>query len=244
MTSTLGGGDVGNGNGNSDDNKILPFPKTDEERRALRKAKQALEKQRLINVFIDEAGGDQALFRTYDSIAFADLIVASHRETWPVRSKQFRHSYLRYLQREFDRLVREDQPLVAMAVKASMSKTAVNNAIDDFERRAICSTTEREVHVRVAEYKGELYIDLCNSEWQAVRITSARWSVIDAPPVRFQRTTGMLEIPQPMRDGKVESLREFLNVLDLVHPRIAARRLRRFGGQAGRDEAARQGHGR
>jgi hypothetical protein len=33
-------------------------------------------------------------------------------------------------------------------------------------------------------------------------------------------------------------------VLDLVHPGIAARRLRRFGGQAGRDEAARQGHGR
>jgi ABC transporter substrate binding protein len=31
-------------------------------------------------------------------------------------------------------------------------------------------------------------------------------------------------------------------VLDLVQPGIAARRLRRFGGQAGRDEAAWQGH--
>jgi hypothetical protein len=33
-------------------------------------------------------------------------------------------------------------------------------------------------------------------------------------------------------------------VLDLVDPGIAARRLPRFDGQAGRDEAARQGHGR
>jgi hypothetical protein len=29
-------------------------------------------------------------------------------------------------------------------------------------------------------------------------------------------------------------------VLDLVQPRVAARRLRRFGGQAGRDEAERE----
>ena len=39
------------------DDNVVQFPKTAEERRALRKAKEALEKQRLINVFIDEAGG-------------------------------------------------------------------------------------------------------------------------------------------------------------------------------------------
>ena len=130
MTSTSGGGgDVGNGG----DDKVVEFPKTPEERRALRKAKDDLEKQRLINVFIGEqGGGDQALFHTRDGTAFADLIVGGHRETWPVRSKQFRYHYLRYLQRQFDRLAAdEDQPLLALAMKHSMSKTAVNHAIDD-----------------------------------------------------------------------------------------------------------------
>jgi hypothetical protein len=208
MTSTLGGGgDVGNGG----DDKVVQFPKTEAERAALRKAKENLEKQRLVNTFIDEAGGDQALFHTPDDVAYADLIVVGHRETWPVRSKQFRYAYLRYLQREFDRLVKEEQPIDAMVVKGQMRKAAVNEAVDDFERRAICSTTAREVHVRVAEHKGELFIDLCNAEWQAVRITSARWNVVESPPVRFQRTSGMLALPVPERGGKVETLREFLN---------------------------------
>jgi hypothetical protein len=93
MASTLG---AGGGESNGGNGEVVPFPKTAEERRALRKAKENQEQQRLVNVFIDEAGGDQALFHTRDGVAYADLIVAGHRETWPVRSKQFRFAYLRY----------------------------------------------------------------------------------------------------------------------------------------------------
>ena len=209
MTPVAGGG----GDDNTGD-RVVQFPKTAEERRALRKAKEDLEKQRLINVFIDEQGGsDQALFHTRDGVAYADLIVAGHRETWPVRSRQFRHHYLRYLQRQFDRLVADEtQPLLALAMKASMSKTAVNHAIDDFERRAICSTVTRDVHVRVAGHDGEIFIDLGNDAWEAVCVTSAGWRVVTAPPVRFRRTDGMLPLPIPGRGGKVETLRLFLNV--------------------------------
>jgi hypothetical protein len=194
---------IGDGGG---DDKVVVFPKTAEERRALRKAKEDLEKQRLVNTFINEAGGDQALFHTRDGVAYADLIVAGHRETWPVRSRQFRHAYLRYLQGQFGRLVGEEQPLLAMVRKATMSKTAVNHAIDDFERRAICSTITRNVHVRVAGHDGQIYIDLCNDAWEAVRVTSAGWRVVTSPPVRFQRTDGMLLLPIPERGGKIETL--------------------------------------
>ena len=85
------------------DDKVVAFPKTAEERRALRKAKQDIERQKLVNLFIDEAGND-ALFSTADGVAFADLIVAGHRETWPIRSKQFRYEYIRYLKRQFEQL--------------------------------------------------------------------------------------------------------------------------------------------
>ena len=218
VTSTLGGdGNDDNGGGA----KVVEFPKTPEERRALRKAKESAERQRLINTFIDGVDG-QGLFHTPDGVAYADLIVGGHRETWPVRSKQFRHSYLRYLQRQQERLLTENDPLRAMVMKASMTKSAVNNVIDDFETRAIVAPTTREVYVRVAEHKGELYIDLCNAEWQAVRITSTKWSVVDAPPVRFRRADGMLELPMPTRIGKVEALRPFLNCTAADFPLIVA----------------------
>ena len=205
-----------------DANKIVSFPKTPEERRALRKAKDDLEKQRLVDVFIDEAGGDQALFHTRDDVAYADLIIAGHRETWPVRSKQFRHAYLRYVQRQFNRLVSEDQPLLAMAMKSSLSKAAVNHAIDDFERRAICSTVTRDVHVRIAGHGDEIYIDLCNDDWSVIRITAAGWSIVESPPVRFERTSGMLPLPIPERGGKIEVLRPLLNTTDADFPLVIA----------------------
>src|SRR5262245_8461226 len=120
--------------------KVVTFPTTPEERRALRKAKQDRERQHLVNVFIDEAGGDRALFRTPDNIAYADLIIAGHRETWPIRSIQFRYAYVRYLRQQLDRLL-DTEPMMALVAKAAMSKAAVNAALDDFETRAICSST-------------------------------------------------------------------------------------------------------
>jgi hypothetical protein len=200
-------GDDG-GVSNGDDN-VVQFPRTAEERRALRKAKEDLERQRLVSTFIEN---DEALFHTRDNVAYADLIVGGHRETWPVRSKQFRHSYLRYLQGQFGRLVNEEQPLQAMVMKGTMGKAQVNYAIDDFERRAICSTVKRDVNVRVAGCGDEIYIDLCNDAWEAIRVTSAGWHVVTSPPVRFRRTDGMLSLPIPERGGRVETLKSFLNV--------------------------------
>jgi hypothetical protein len=203
-------GNIGGSNGNVGGDNIAQFPKTAEERRALRKAKQDREKQRLINIFIDEAGGEQALFRTRDGVACADLIIAGHRETWPVRSKQFRYAYLQYLRRQVDQLI-DQESVLAPVVKSGTSKTAINAAIDEFETRAICSSTVRDVRVRTAEHGGDIYIDLCDADWQAVRVTAHSWSVVESPPVRFQRTKGMLPLPFPERGGKIETLRPFLN---------------------------------
>ena len=65
------------------DDKIVQFPLTSEERQALRRQKQELQRQRLIHCFIDEANGEQALFHTSDGTAYADLIIEGSRQTWP-----------------------------------------------------------------------------------------------------------------------------------------------------------------
>jgi hypothetical protein len=175
----------------------------------MRKLQQDRERQKLVNVFVEE---DRALFRDANGVAYADLIIKGHRETWPIKSKEFRSAYVGYLRRQLDRLVAEGS-ILAVGVKAAMSKSAVNTAIGDFEIRAISSTSAvRTVHVRVAGYGGDIYLDLCNANWEAVRVTAAGWSIVADPPVRFRRTHGMQPLPYPERGGTIEALRPFLNV--------------------------------
>lgn len=199
MASSTGGGD----------DKLVAFPNA-AERAALRKARQDLERQKLVNLFIDEAGSD-ALFSTGDSVAFADLIIAGHRETWPIRSKQFRYEYIRYLRRQFEQLTGTGTVL-ALTMERSLMKSAVNAAVDEFEMRAICSRSTREVHVRVAADGDHLYIDLVDPDWHAVQVTAAGWSVVQSPPVHFRRTSGMRPLPFPERGASIDALRPFLNI--------------------------------
>jgi hypothetical protein len=193
------------------DDKVVEFPRTAAERQALAKAKQDRERQQLVNQFVDETG--QRLFHTPEGVAYADLIIGGCRQTWAVRSKQFRFAYCKYLQREIDRLMREGSVMASM-LKASLSKRRVNEAIEDFEMRAITSDTEREVHLRVAADSGDLYIDLCDRDWQAIRIMGAGWQIVQSPPVRFRRTRGMQSLPIPERGTSISALRPFLNVRD------------------------------
>ena len=151
------------------------------------------------------------LFATADGAAFADLIVAGHRETWPIRSKQFRYEYIRYLKRQHERLT-EAGAILALTVGLSLRKSAVNAAIDEFEMRAIGSRATREVHVRVAAEADAVYIDLADADWHAVRVTAMGWSIVQSPPVRFRRSSGMQPLPFPERGIAIDRLRPFLNV--------------------------------
>jgi hypothetical protein len=190
---------------------VVQFPATAKEREALRRAKQEAEKQRLVNLFIDEAAGDQALFHTPAGECFADLIIEGIRQTWPVRSKRFRAEYIRYLRRQFERLAGADEPLAA-TFGPTLKKSAINAAIDDFELRATASSIEREVYVRVAGDR-DIYIDLGDPKWHAVHVTADGWKIVQSPPVRFRRPIGMRALPFPERGASISVLREFFAVV-------------------------------
>jgi hypothetical protein len=137
------------------------------------------------------------LFHTPDRTAFADLMIAGHRETWPIRSKGFRL----WLAAQFFE-----------ATEGAPSTEAVQSALGVIEARARFNAPERVVHVRVGGLDGRLYLDLCDEAWRAVEIDDIGWRVIDDPPVRFRRAAGMRALPAPLPGGSVDSLRAFLNV--------------------------------
>jgi hypothetical protein len=142
-----------------------------------------------------EACGD--LFHTASGIAFADLLVDGHRETWPIRSRRFR-SWLR--RRYYE------------ATGGALSGQAISTELDLLEARAQFDAPERSVHVRVAEHEGHIYLDLADEHWRAVEIGPDGWRVNNCPQVRFRRPAGMLPLPVPQPGGSIETLLPFLNL--------------------------------
>jgi hypothetical protein len=137
------------------------------------------------------------LFHTSEGAGFADLEINDHRETWPIRSKGFR----RWLARSFFE-----------ATGGAPSSDALQSALNVIEATAHFDAPECAVHVRVGGLGARMYLDLCDESWRAVEIDAAGWRVIDNPPVRFRRASGMRALPSPMSGGSIDTLRSFLNV--------------------------------
>jgi hypothetical protein len=137
------------------------------------------------------------LFHGPDGTGFADLDVNGHRETWPIRTKGFR----RWLARRFFE-----------ATGGAPSSEALQSAMNVIEAKAHFDAPERVVNIRVGGLEGKLYLDLGDEAWRAVEIDTAGWRVIDNPPVRFRRASGMQPLPMPVRGGSIAALRSFLNV--------------------------------
>jgi hypothetical protein len=137
------------------------------------------------------------LFHAPNGTGYADISINGHRETWAIRSQGFR----RWLMREFYK--RDGNVPNANAMQAALGL---------IEAMAHFDGPEREVRVRVAGQDGKIYLDLADGGWSAIEIDASGWRLVEEPPVRFRRAAGMLALPIPVRGGKIESLRPFLNV--------------------------------
>jgi hypothetical protein len=138
-------------------------------------------------------------FHTKAGEAYVRLRQADHYETWPLRSKEFRE-YL--AARTYGRHRRIP------------GASAVEEALGTLSGRAKFDGVQHPVALRVAQENDKIYLDLCNAHWQAVEITPGDWRVIDNPPIRFVRRRGMLDLPEPARDGRIEHLWPLLNLTD------------------------------
>src|SRR5690606_20177831 len=92
------------------------------------------------------------------------------------------------------------------------SSEALQAALNVIEAKAHFDGPERPVFIRVGGHEGRLYLDLGDDAWRAVEIDAAGWRVVETPPVRFRRASGVQPLPIPTRGGSVETLRNFLNV--------------------------------
>jgi hypothetical protein len=137
------------------------------------------------------------LFHDPDQHGWASVRVGQHWENYPLRSRAF---YLFMLRTYY------------VGTGESPGGQALRAALEIFEARALFDGPEHAIHLRVAEYGGKLYLDLCDIEWRAIEIDTDGWRIVDNQPPRFRRARGSQPLPEPERGGTLEELRGFFNV--------------------------------
>lgn len=79
-----------------------------------------------------------------------------------------------------------------------------------------------ELHLRVAEADGAVWIDLGGKSEQVIEIRDGNWHVTDQAPVLFRRTALTGELPVPKRGGSLDELWTVLNVAPRDRPLVLA----------------------
>jgi hypothetical protein len=136
-------------------------------------------------------------FHTPDGTAYVDIHVDGHRETWPVRSPGFR----RHVRYQFFK-----------QTEASASDALIRDIVGQLEAEAQFKGPQRQVHLRVGQHRGRIYVDLADHQWRIVEVTPDGWQIVTDAPVRFRREPGMLALPVPQKGRDVNELASFLNV--------------------------------
>lgn len=136
-------------------------------------------------------------FHSSDGIAYTDIIIDGHRHTYPVRSRRFRLWLTNEFLNDHDR---------------GINSQSMQDCLCALESIALFRNPERAVHLRKAELDGKIYIDLGGDDWSAIEVDAVGWRIVATPPVRFWRPETSLPLPTPTYGGKLEDLRELLNV--------------------------------
>lgn len=142
--------------------------------------------------------GDLELFAV-DDLEYATVtaeLPSPHRETHRIREKGFRQ----WLQHRF----------FSKHGRAT-STQSMQEAIETLSAKAKFGGKGGVIGIRICEFDGRVYLDLCDELWRVVEIDRDGWRIIPDPPVRFIRRGGMLALPTPTAGGKLDELRGMLN---------------------------------
>ena len=148
-----------------------------------------LVRQSPATLFRDSAGRAQITFTVEDSDEETGETNEAHqkshqkhRETHPLRSPAARHWIARLYQ------AHAGTPPAASHLQA---------ALNLLEGVALHEREQLDVHLRLAEHAGRVYLDLADDHWRAIEIDATGWRVVADPPVRFRRSPIMLPLPLP-----------------------------------------------
>lgn len=146
-------------------------------------------------------GKTAELFQAPDGTLWAQFETNGHFETWQIRAKGT--GFRRWLVNRF-----------YIETGSAPNATAVQAAVEVLEAEAQFGAERkiRDVFTRVGEYCGSIFLDLADDRWRAVKISADGWDIVNAPPICFRRTRGMLPLPDPITGGSLQLLDGLVNL--------------------------------
>jgi hypothetical protein len=90
----------------------------------------------------------------------------------------------------------------------------LDEATDQIRSHALLEGKEYEPRVRLNHVDGALWLDLGRADWQCVRVDADDWTILNKCEAKIPRGQGPKELPLPVKGGKIEELRQFVNVRD------------------------------
>jgi primase-polymerase (primpol)-like protein len=158
-----------------------------------------------INILLDIINREENIILFHDTSgeAYISFQVKDHIETWGCKTKFVR----RWLSNEFWN-----------RTKSAANSEAIKNIISVLDARASFSGPEYSLKNRFAWEENNLWYDLTNNVWSAVRINSENWEIIASPPILFRRYAHNCSQVLPARDkGDLSLLLNYVNITDPQH---------------------------
>jgi putative DNA primase/helicase len=139
------------------------------------------------------------LWHDANRTAYASFPVNEHLEHWPIRSRDFRM----WLSGRFFK-----------ETGGAIGGQALEDGLRILEARAVNEGPQHEPFLRVGHRGGNAYIDLCDTAWRAVEITTNGWRLIEKPPLKLLRSPSMRPLPEPVAGSLIEEYRHHFGNLD------------------------------
>jgi hypothetical protein len=133
-----------------------------------------------------------------DEKIYAKLKNNDHYENWDLESDFFKSWVIKRIYEQKEKP--PTQSAVADAINTIRGLISYNNSIP-----------KKEISLRVGGDYKELFIDLCNDSWEAIKINAEGWGVVSCPRTPFRRYKAMRPLPEPQRGGNIELLRKYVS---------------------------------
>jgi hypothetical protein len=152
--------------------------------------------------FIEASG--ISVFNDQHALEWARVPVRGHFETYRLNSKAFRNWLTRYFLRRGK----------VIGQRALREWVALLEAMADDEQRELANRSCWSV-----DHK-ELWIDLGDPRWRAIRVTADGWAVDPDPPALFRRFAHQQPLPEPDPSGSIQELLMYLPPLSAEGDRL------------------------
>jgi len=154
------------------------------------------EKKSQADLLVELVGEDVELFYSPNKEPYASFPSNDHIETYRINTKGFKL----WLGGRFYNLYTK-----------APGNQAVTDALGIIASKALYEGSLYPIFVRVGKKEETHFLDLADERWRVVELTKDGWQILDNSPVKFVHPSGLKPIAEPVHNGSIQILRQFMD---------------------------------